>query len=255
MKTLPPSNLGRLALALAALALAAPGCAGGATAGGADAGDAVGASARNDGARRGGGRVRDVELGLPDPDTGVREEVTIAGAKSLRVTVFELNDVVDEVRVRDGGETPVAILSDDDRIKGLLPYEIIVPGDTAIFTAGGLGSVRAEVRDAEGARPDNLWQIDSLENGGTLDFDLPGAEGLRVKLTFHDLIEGEQVLRLESADGVLEVPAEDLNRFGDVNDNVFRVAGDKVTVSVNSAVRSNGNPGSVEVAVTEDKSL
>ncbi|HEU4405722.1 MAG TPA: hypothetical protein VFS43_10560 [Polyangiaceae bacterium] len=243
-----PSRRNALAFVLTALALAAPGCAddGGADGGSLEA-DARGASA--------GRRGRVVQLDLPDPDSPVADQLTIPGANNLRVTVLELNNIVDDFRVRDGGNTPFAVMSGADREKGFLPYEVIVPGDTVRFTAGGLGSVRARVRDALGARPDNPWQIDQLEDGGERSFRLPGARGLRVQLTFHDLIEGEQVLRIESAAGVQEVPAEDLERFSGGGENVFRVPGDSVTLSVNSAVRSNGNPGSVEFAVTEDKAL
>jgi hypothetical protein len=255
MTTNPLSNLRAFALALTTLALAAPGCAGGATAGGADAGDAVGASADRDGARRGDKGARSVELVLPDPDSPVADELTIPGARNLRVRVLELENFVDDFRVRDGGNTPVAVMSDNDRDKGFLPYEVIVPGDTVKFTAGGLGAVRAEVRDAQGARPDNLWQVASFENGGKQRFELPGAKGLRVQLTFHDLVEGKQVLRLESEAGVQEIPAGDLERFSGGGENVFRVPGDTVTVSVNPGVNEFGNIGNVDLAVTEDKAL
>ncbi len=239
------STLRCLALWLPALALASACAGGGDSTAGELSADAIGASALD----------REVELVLPDPDSPAADELTLPGARNLRVTVLELNNVVDDFRVRDGGNTPLAVLSDDDRSKGFLPYEVIVPGDTVRFTAGGLGSVRARVRDARGARPDNLWQVGRLENGGEATFRLPGAKGLRVQLTFHDLIEDEQVLRLESADGARDIRAEDLERFSGGGENVFRVLGDAVTVSVNPAVRSNGNPGSVDFAVTDDKAL
>ncbi|HEU4404356.1 MAG TPA: hypothetical protein VFS43_03605 [Polyangiaceae bacterium] len=235
------------AVVLPALALGACADGGAGSSSGSSAGDATSTPVAGAGA---------VELLLGDPDSPVTQQVTVPGARNLRVSVVAFDNIVDDLFVRDGARTTIARLSDNDRDDGFLPYEIIVAGDTTFLTAGGLGAARVVVEDAGDVRPDNEWITDKFPafQASRKTFRLPGAKGLRVKFELGVFFpEGSNgKVRLESEAGVLELGEEDTVQVGrgDVNDNLFRVPGDTVTISVDTLANMN-----FPFNITEDKAL
>lgn len=197
-----------------------------------------------------------IDFLLGDPDQPVTRRVTVPGAENLRVLVSRLDGIVDDFFVRDGAKTTVALLSDNDRDDGFLPYEVIVAGDTTFLTASGLGSARVTVRDAGNVRPDNAWVTRTFpaRQASRETFSLPGAKGLRVVFEggvfFPEGSDGK--VRIESEAGRLELGENDLVQAGrgDTDDNIFRVTGDTVTVSVDTLRNVD-----FQFNITEDKAL